>query len=84
MRWLFGWNVGSDISPVVCVGEGEAWLGLSIWVWLSIVLQLVRFDFNVGVLVDGCDMVRLPFRRVGEVCKCVQDVSSNRFQIGEW
>ena len=84
MRWLFGWNVGSDISPVVCVGEGEAWLGLSMGVWLSIALQLVRFDFNVGVLVDGCDMVWLPFCCVGEVRKCVQDVSSNMLQICEW
>ena len=38
---MFGWNVGSDIGPVVCVGEGEVWLGLSIWVWVTVVLELV-------------------------------------------
>ena len=29
-------------------------------------------------------MAWLPFRCVGEVCKCVQYVSSNMFQICEW
>ena len=84
MWWLFGWNVGSDICPVVCVGEGKAWLGLSIWVWVAIALELVGFDFDVGVLADGGGMAWLPFCCVGEVCKCVQDVSSNMLQICEW
>ena len=66
--WLVGRNIGSDIGPVVRVGERQARLELAIGMWDSVPLELIKFDFNIDVLVNGGDVVWVPVRdRVWEV-----------------
>ena len=80
-----GRNVSSDIGLVVCVCECQARLRLSISMWKSVPLKLMRFDFDVGVLLDGGDVARMPVRgrewKVAYYCKYSR---GNVFHIREW